>query len=62
MRSCGGESGHNGGGVRLVMRSRKEEGRDKVGRRPPLRWRANVRQGGWGVVIGCGKWLAEEVW
>ena len=31
MRSCGGESGHNGGGVRLVMRSRKEEGRDKVG-------------------------------
>ena len=52
MISCGGE------------RSRKEEGRDKVGRRPPLRWRANVRPGGggWGgVVIGCGKWLAEEV-
>ena len=44
--------------MRLVMRSRKEEGGDKVGRRPPLRWRANVRQGG--VVIGCGKWLAEE--
>ena len=49
MISCGGE------------RSRKEEGRDKVGRRPPLRWRANVRQGGWGVVIGCGKWLAKKV-
>ena len=39
--------------MRLVMRCiEKKEGR------PPLRWRANVRQGG--VVIGCGKWLAEE--
>ena len=43
MRSCGGESGHNGGGVRLVMRSRKEEGGDKVGQE------ANVRQGGGGL-------------
>ena len=53
MRSCGGESGHNGGGVR--------QGGIRWDRRPPLRWRANVRPGGGGVVIGCGKWLAEEV-
>ena len=46
MRSCGGESGHNGGGVR--------QGGIRWDRRPPLRWRANVRQGGVG---GC-----DRVW
>ena len=46
-----------GGGVRLVMRSRKEEGGTGGHRLGGGLTCARGR----GVVIGCGKWLAEEV-